>query len=140
MLQKFTTCKAGKEVRVLFVFTEITFGWITSLPPDTQAPTNSGPLRLLQNGVTCMPSGGFEAYKTKVDPQQNIMFGFLFAAQEKHAPGCRFIPTFSETLRHRWYLPLDLNIGFHHQGLAALIFRAKSTTLWTYNKQFPLIT
>ena len=38
--------------------------------------------------------------------------------------GCRFVPEKhlgKQTLRHRWYLPLDLNIGvFFHQGLVVI--------------------
>ena len=36
----------------------------------------------------------------------------VFLRSAIHFQGCRFVPyTCSETIRHRWYLPLDLNIG-----------------------------
>ena len=56
---------------------------------------------------------------------ERIMFqAWVF---RKFCQGCRFFPyTFSETIRHRWYLQLDLNIG--ETRVWWLWFRAKSTT------------
>ena len=40
------------------------------------------------------------------------------------------VAAFSETIRHRWNLSPDLNIGFHQKALAAWFLRDKSTGLW----------